>query len=756
MKNSKTTLMELTRLYRNVLKKCFLLNLGAIFISLPVLATETVLPSHYSDDLIVNADETVKMDGDQETGFEGDIQNLTVKAGGTLIATAPHPIYNDGTGELDNPTSNGVNVWVENLIVEKAGSLVMSGVGSHSVDFSDVKNATLSGDIHITNGRIETHTEDDPERGIVDTAHSTITLDEANVIMDGDYSNMESGGVLTVKDSTVKIHTDDHGLLSASQLNVNNSTVDISKTGYLIAVKEPTYDTETATGALMINNSTLNMADNAYLYGDSITLKESTISLSGNNHFLTTEEGQVSMDKSTLNVAEGGRLTILESDNSIATIADETDDDYIVEVYKEKLSNHTGTLTITDGTTLNVSGELRADADIQGGIVNIDSGYGLISNGSNGVKISGGKVTAENGYVYNDEILHGNNIAVEGGNLEISGGDILIKNRATFISDEDIIISGGTVTLDNDAEIWGTSIDKKTIISGGKVILTNDSDIAPEGTLEITGGETTATESEVAGLKAFDMSNGTLTLNNGVFGAEGLAVNEGDDHYRKGGKVSISGGTININPLSGKESVLSETWDYKSNVLMGDDITINGGEINIAKGAILAVRDGFCSDSFWGDVSSIALLGGTVNLSGSIDGNITAGETAGTITLSDSNAKINGNISGINLTVNTDYNSENMTGIINDLNNLTISENKSLLLNLDGNVTGLDHNDHPDLDVESFTMGKNSTLTLNGNVKDDDPDIDAWGNQYLTGTITLNNAGIKSKTISRGTEICTG
>ena len=106
----------------------------------------------------------------------------------------------------------------------------------------------------------------------------------------------------------------------------------MSNRGYLIAVKEPTYDTETATGALMINNSTLNMADNAYLYGDSITLKESTISLSGNNHFLTTEEGQVSMDKSTLNVAEGGRLTILESDNSIATIADETDDDYIIEV----------------------------------------------------------------------------------------------------------------------------------------------------------------------------------------------------------------------------------------------------------------------------------------------------------------------------------------------------------------------------------------------------------------------------------------
>ena len=77
MKNSKTTLMELTRLYRNVLKKCFLLNLGAILIS--GIATAQVLPNKTVNDSEIVVDHPVNQ-------FEPIYDTVTIN--GTLSVVA--------------------------------------------------------------------------------------------------------------------------------------------------------------------------------------------------------------------------------------------------------------------------------------------------------------------------------------------------------------------------------------------------------------------------------------------------------------------------------------------------------------------------------------------------------------------------------------------------------------------------------------------------------------------------------------------
>ncbi|MDY6408207.1 MAG: autotransporter outer membrane beta-barrel domain-containing protein [Pseudomonadota bacterium] len=411
---------------------------------------------------------------------------------------------------------------------------------------------------------------------------------------------------------------------------------------------------------------------------------------------------------------------------------------------------------ITGGETDLQGGKIYGNADITGGKLKIDSLVGLVGQGDANINISGGQVSGENGWNTSEEIengdtIMGNNIRHDGtGAINVTGGEIDFKDHAAIVAkDGNINIAGGKINLSNGAEVWSQNVNAKTIISdNADITMTSNAGITPEGTLEINGGKIVATNSEVAGITAFKMTGGSLTLNNGAFGSEGPKVNPDDDSSHKGGKVEISGGTININPVTGANSELTNKWDYKSNMLLGKDIVMSDGEMNISKSAILALRDGYAEDSLLGDVSTLALTGGTLNLAGTFDGNIIAGETTGTVSIIDSNAKINGNMHGVNVNINSDFNSDNITGIVNYLDTLTVADGKSLTINLTDDLTGASKGDtetvSEDLNVKSFIMDKGGKLTINGPSEYAEKDLEATDSIYVANaTISLNNAGLK-------------
>lgn len=325
------------------------------------------------------------------------------------------------------------------------------------------------------------------------------------------------------------------------------------------------------------------------------------------------------------------------------------------------------------------------------------------------------------------------------GYLEIrDGANVTINNGAHISATEEVIVTNSTLTLENEGELYGSSNSEFLRVTDGAVVnLTGDSTLGGfEKRLNIDGGVITATESEVASYNEFIMSAAVLNLNNSIFGSEG-APKVGNT--RPGGDVTLAGGVINVNPVNGVKSELTGKWeDYKANILLGKNIAMSSGEMNINEGAILAARAGFTDQgdtSYFGSVSSIALISGTINLWGTLDADITRGyETAGTIAIKNSGATINGNIDGANLTVDSTWTLDSSKTTVTKLGEVTVNENFTLNMPLNS-----PNNDYV-AKIDSIHVSDGKTFTLNSDAE----------SSIKNGVISAQTANIRSNALQLG------
>ena len=309
--------------------------------------------------------------------------------------------------------------------------------------------------------------------------------------------------------------------------------------------------------------------------------------------------------------------------------------------------------------------------------------------------------------------------------------------------------------INTDTEITGEEQaiepNEKLIVSGGKLVAT-DTHVYAEG-VEVTGG--TVILNDGASLKndnwdeSFKLSSGTIIMNGGGDGPS-IGTNHSSEEesweYR-GGKFEMTGGNLIVN---GSE-----------NYIEGGDVSISAGTVDIAEGATLQtaatlIPSGLSpeegDDAMAGEVAVIKLTDeGTINLSGTLVSDVSGD---GNLNVKSSNALVDGNVEGSNLTFEADHAlSKLVSGEIGDLASLNVNKGTLTYDKQTGKIGNL--NVAGGLDIGKNTVNAknvdfkdNSTLALRVAATDNYGKINAnkigIGNE-TTIKITLDNGVVGSE-----------
>ena len=299
-------------------------------------------------------------------------------------------------------------------------------------------------------------------------------------------------------------------------------------------------------------------------------------------------------------------------------------------------------------------------------------------------------------------------------------------------------------------------------VNGGTVEL-NNGELHADGIIKITDGNITLNGSEFiaedAGAKLV-IEGGTINVINGNERFNGIGVEITEDNPQEGlveaawGPVEMSGGTINVSGQAGK---LEFTDTSVGNYLIGSEINISDGTLNINDNSGVTVTKGFKNvdenDIATLEKGSINLTNtGVINLSGSLISNV---EGDGNLNVKSSNALVDGNVSGSNLTFEADHtlsqaisgtigdlaslnvnkgtlNFDEQTGLIDEVN---IAENAGLHVDIKGNGP---EQENVQLTANSFTSSGNIELAFHS-------DITAQNNLEINGgSVAAVNGDLES------------
>lgn len=280
------------------------------------------------------------------------------------------------------------------------------------------------------------------------------------------------------------------------------------------------------------------------------------------------------------------------------------------------------------------------------------------------------------------EIDNTKKIEINSSRLDIGGSDLSLSDPALKITGGEVVVNGLNRTENQDVALFGKGID----MSGGKITLNNGSLTDDSG----TGDD----PSEVA--RSLNISGGEITMNTTGTGWSAFG-SEGDQST--GGIVNISGGKITVN--GGLDTKTSQIEG--SNFLLGKEINMSGGELNINSGANLKTIIG-------NDITKKATIkltdAGIINLSGGLWADI---DGDGSLNFKNSNALLDGNVTGSNLSFDANHSLSNaISGTIGDLASLNVN---SGLLNYDkqtGKITDLNIKDGAGLNIGTKTVNATS------------------------------------------------
>jgi trimeric autotransporter adhesin len=341
----------------------------------------------------------------------------------------------------------------------------------------------------------------------------------------------------------------------------------------------------------------------------------------------TMTGGTLTVTASVGDGIDAGDAAIVISDGTINITSTSAD----VKAIKTGLN----TVTITGGTfNLNVSGaqskgiSSKGNMTISGGNFNTTisgatvltaSGSGFdpsyctafksdgiiaISNGTFTVNslvgANGGKVFSANGEINISSGIFTTNSAGNGGTYTNITGVADSFSTASFTTDTNINISGGTFNITNTgADGKGISADVNVTISGtAQITITNSGAkgkaIKADGNITVDGGTTAINLSGATVLSAlgsgFDPSypsglkaTGTITINSGNVTVTGTSAATGTKGISADGNITINGGTINVTTAGNGATYTSSTGvldSYSSAAITTDsNLIINAGNI---------------------------------------------------------------------------------------------------------------------------------------------------------------------------------
>ena len=357
-------------------------------------------------------------------------------------------------------------------------------------------------------------------------------------------------------------------------------------------------------------------------------------------------------------------------------------------------------------------------------------------------------VSASNAWAADEIVINTDKSIVDGSGIDV--GDKVIDNSQN--TQKLIVTNGARLDIHN---LGGTK--NLFNVNGGEVEIT-DGEIHSEGIANISGGEITIKGGELtiedAGAK-MNISGGTINLNSHPSRTSGFGINIADENPTEGlietalGPVEMTGGTINI--LSGKASDLYYDEDSTGNLITGTSLNISGGELNINEGTGVSVIKGFINEKDVAKGIVNVTDKGIVNLSGTLRADVSGN---GNLNIKSSSALVDGNVSGSNLTFETDHSlSKLVSGEIGDLASLNVNKGTLTYDKQTGKIGNLNVAGGLDIgtntvEATSVDFKDNSSLALRVAATDNYGKINAdkigIGNK-TTIKITLDNGVVRSE-----------
>lgn len=675
MKQSKTTLKELTHRYRAVLLKCALLNLAAFAVAMPAKAEDLVVDANSSK--IINKTDTCSggscggsYDKLNMTGGEFKIDRLNTDndsvsfyfsdastiSGGKLILSTP----SDSSDDVD-----GISLSFGNGLTVTGSDTVLDFSGTTMIDLYD-RNTKLS----VTDATIYGH--DTPTTSLFDVRgdasftntniklenSSLITWDDA-ISQKGETKTQEEYNRLSETDKQ-KYAQDPHYYGSEGQYREKIQLPESLGGGYPSDEDTIKYDlfkeiyTDRPDQTLNFTKGTLSLKDSDVVGGKNIILDGTEVTM---NHSLIgpLSENNVAGKKlsNNLTIKENARLT---AENKSVLLAGNFWSEYnqIGEYLVEKgIKTNAEILAsikpIASKANINIEGNAQVNLNDSSAIVLLDKNEGQVN-------LSGGQLNMnDKSSVFGQVVINGGKLNVNGQNSVKTRADFIVTpasetNNAelVFINESgdyygfsaidgtapainlqsgainlngtltaDINATGGTISFNNNSALNGkiTGQLNKLTIAGGT--FNDENNLVIDGSEDITvSGGTIISNNRGAVLQ--HQGTGNIVVTGGTFNNN--TDHEANDIVHLGsGDIKISGGTFNnsviYKPVSCANGYGYESCFDSSTTPAAGKIEISGGVFNNAELNSDSTEGISISAGTFGD-SSIAANNGDLIITG--------------------------------------------------------------------------------------------------------------------------------------------
>jgi T5SS/PEP-CTERM-associated repeat protein len=443
---------------------------------------------------------------------------------------------------------------------------------------------------------------------------------------------ISANGMVLVSDSVLRVDSLNGGLFSI------DGGIVVRDNGFLIATNNSSYVGYIGTGQMTVSNGTwLAQEVNVGTYVGS----QGTLTIAGGTNSLSSflsvgtfatgamwlTSGQLTITNSATAVGDGaggiGQMTVSNG----TWLAD--------YVTVGNYPGSQGTLTIAGGTN-SLSSSLYVGLSTNTmGIVWVTGGQLIVTNGGTVVGDNGvGQMTVSNGAVLARGVLVGYNSGSQG-TLTIAGGQLTATNATTYVGysgNGQMTVSNGSTWQANEVYVGFNHSSQGTLtIAGGTNSLLSflsvgrsaDAPIATTGTVWVTGGQLTVTNS--GGIDVGDGAMGQMTVSNGTVLAGTVNVGNYFDSAGTltpvGGTLTIAGGTTSVSTLLNVGHTIKTTgtvWVIGGQLVVTNNTTYVGysgnGQMTVSNGTVLA-KDMYLGYTT-GSQGTLTLAGGTLSLNG--------------------------------------------------------------------------------------------------------------------------------------------
>ena len=661
MKQSKTTLKELTHRYRAVLLKCALLNLAAFAVAMPAKAEDLVIDANSSK--IINKTDTCSegscggsYDKLNMTGGEFKIDRLNTDNDSVGFYFSDASTISGGKLTLSTPIqNNGANSRVIDL--NFINGLTVAGTDT-VLDLSGHSRIRVDNQFNVTDATIYVHDafQDEPIDG-------TGTINFTNVktiVSNASFSPWDSG-----LSSDVTITDDEYNALPENQ-KAQYVKEQPQHDFYYKILKDPLtgkyFSAEDAkkyrlyeeiyhrASDFTINGGTLSVSKGSFATDRNIITDGTEISLSNASYMAVAGEDEYS-DGSLFNqelTFKGNSTVNVSGESYIFTghmyLPYQEADDYYLD---------NGLLTEAEMAKSAKPNEANANINIQDSTIitlNDTSAIALLDKNSGKINMTGGKINMnDSSSIYGALVVNGGELNVNGNNsiknnLYITGnwgknvyngmGSILFweaEGTAPAINLQsgainlngtltaNINATGGAISFNNNSALNGkiTGQLNKLTIAGGT--FNDENNLVIDGSEDITvSGGTIISNNRGAVLQ--HQGTGNIVVTGGTFNNN--TDHEANDIVHLGsGDIKISGGTFNnsviYKPVSCANGYGYESCFDSSTTPAAGKIEISGGVFNNAELNSDSTEGISISNGTFGD-SSIAANNGDLIITGGL------------------------------------------------------------------------------------------------------------------------------------------